>query len=52
MPLVTSINPDTTLVINGVEISFDRQVKVYIHSRADIRKIDSDGTQKAIGKND
>lgn len=49
--LVTTISPDKTLVINGVEMSFDRHVKVYIHNHADVRKIDSDGTEKAIGKN-
>ena len=50
MPLVTTISPDKTLVINGVEISFDRYVKVYIHNRADVRKVDPDGTEKVMGK--
>ena len=48
--LVTTISPDKTLVINGVEISFDRYVKVYIHNRADVRKVDPDGTEKVMGK--
>ena len=48
--LVTTISPDKTLVINGVEISFDRHVKVYIHNHADVRRIDANGTEKVIGK--
>ena len=43
MPWTTQVGPGTRIIINGAEISLDKNVKLRVHSEADIEIRKRDG---------
>ncbi|NJL71058.1 MAG: hypothetical protein HC888_05295 [Candidatus Competibacteraceae bacterium] len=52
MPLAITLGPNHTLEINGAKITVSRDVRVYIHDKADIKITAPSGVTKQLSKGD